>query len=169
LGGCASHNLEGPVPSPRAPTRARDRHRAWGFMMPRANAHVGNAAPAAAAVIGRSVGGISRILTDVTRPPDAASVPTHDISPSLIPLQIYTECAKNPGLLWSAISVTISWSKESKNIVTKGTVLILILYCVIPILILYCTTLYYYYVLFHWRCMYVWYVLLNSTYLGLLT
>ena len=26
-----------------------------------------------------------------------------------------------------------------------------------------CTTTYYY-VLFHWRCMYVWYVLLNSTY-----
>ena len=32
------------------------------------------------------------------------------------------------------------------------------------ILILYCTTPYYY-ALFHWRCMYVWYVLLNSTYL----
>jgi len=32
------------------------------------------------------------------------------------------------------------------------------------ILILYCTTTYYC-VLFHWRCMYVWYVLLNSTYL----
>jgi len=32
------------------------------------------------------------------------------------------------------------------------------------ILILYCTTTYYY-VLVHWRCMYVWYVLLNSTYL----
>jgi len=31
-------------------------------------------------------------------------------------------------------------------------------------LILYCTTTYYY-ILFHWRCMYVWYVLLNSTYL----
>ena len=43
-------------------------------------------------------------------------------------------------------------------------VLISILYCVILILILYCTTTYYY-VLFHWRCMYVWYVLLNSTYL----
>jgi len=46
-------------------------------------------------------------------------------------------------------------------------VLILILYCVPLILILYCTTTYYY-VLFHWRCMYVWYVLLNSTYLHLL-
>ena len=34
----------------------------------------------------------------------------------------------------------------------------------ILILILYCTTTYYY-VLFNWRCMYVWYVLLNSTYL----
>ena len=32
------------------------------------------------------------------------------------------------------------------------------------ILTLYCTTTYYY-VLFHWRCMHVWYVLLNSTYL----
>ena len=43
-------------------------------------------------------------------------------------------------------------------------VLILILHCVILILILYCTTTYYY-VLFHWRCMYVRYVLLNYTYL----
>jgi len=43
-------------------------------------------------------------------------------------------------------------------------VLILILHCVILILILYCTATYYY-VLFHWRCMYVWYVLLNYTYL----
>jgi len=39
-----------------------------------------------------------------------------------------------------------------------------ILYCVILILILYCTATYHY-VLINWRCMYVWYVLLNSSYL----
>jgi len=54
--------------------------------------------------------------------------------------------------LHSADDVATEWLK------TYG----LILYCVILILILYCTTTYYY-VLFHWRCMYVWYVVLNST------
>jgi len=86
---------------------------------------------------------------------------------------------------WSQLDPRRDWSEASGRLETKANffsglvltyfsllcadvncdfVLIFIVYCVILILILYCTTTYYY-VLFHWRYMYVWYVLLNSTYL----